>query len=453
MPFDMDAASDLLRVVKRDEALSQEALLDWTSAVDYLGAEVPPNWGSWQQLQYFLYTPMGLNLPPALYWKKGRTGWVERDDGEYIEEWTDEGEFKTDDVALSWLGKRHPQYADCLGAIQDLRWQQRVRTYLETWLGLAVRHAGPHGQAWHWLHPSFGLASDRDERAGARTGRFAVKNPALQQVPVRGDNYGLRRLFRAPPGSEWVVLDYSQLEVVILAHICNKLFGTDDLVKRCRPGQPDMHSLTAKYVFGDILGDARLKAMDVGDIKKQASTERDLVKAVRYGLNYGKGARGFGDTLFDTKGEALGEEKAQTVIDALLDFDPEIRQYQAWSRERVVEWRGAVSLLGRFSPLPDATSWKKGERNRAYRQFLNYAMQAGGQEVTALGMIAAAPLMAAINAPQILQVHDENCFLAEAGQGGEAKKVALEAMLNCVELAAPLGASGGVGPSWGEAKH
>lgn len=454
VPFNVPAARELLAVATADRDETTAKLVGWCEELGYVAHQTggAPNWGSWQQLQPFLYGEEGLHMQPSPYWTKGGTGYDE--EGNEIRE--GEGTLKTDDKALTWLGNRYPEYTDGLALIRALRWQARVCNYLETWLGLAIWHDEPmfSSGGWWWLHPSFGLASDRDERAGAITGRFAIKNPALNQVPAHGDNYGLRKLFRAPPGYSLVVADFTQLEVVELAHICTALFGTTGLRDRMAPGQPDMHSLTTKYVFGEVLGDERLRAMAVGAVKKEAKEDRDNIKQVRYGLNYGKGPRGFGMTLFDTNGKALGEEMATKLVEALLDFDPEIRQYQAWAREKCYEWQGVASLFGRWCPLPTARAWKTSLKNRAYRRFLNYPLQAGGQEIMAAVLIAISrdDVLKKLGFTLCLTVHDEIIGMCPENNAKECTERVLHFMRTTVKLLAHLDASGDHAPSWGEAK-
>jgi hypothetical protein len=461
VPFDVPAARELLKRVQADFDATSWKLTEWYAEVDAVGPEMPPNWNSAPQLQYFLYTPCGLNLPPALFWKKGATGWEEGDDGEYKEEWEGEGQFKTDDVALQWLAAHHPEVAPILQLIRDWRWQKRVITYLNTWIAAALWRPDPECSVggWWWLHPSFGLANDKDERAGAITGRFAIKNPALQQVPSRDDEYELRKLFKAPPGYSWVVCDYSQLEIVILAHLCAKLFGTHGLADRMAlddKGEPlqDMHSLTCKYILGEVLGDAQIKLLDVKDVKKHAKLKREITKTLRYGLNYGKGKYGFGNTLFLEDGSALGEDRAEKMILALYEFDPEIPQYQDWMRTFIERYEMVVSLLGRFCLLPLARRGSRSERNRAWRRALNYPMQAGGQEVTAAAMIAAFKdaVLKSLGFRLMLQVHDELCGLVRTENAPAARDRLRYIMCNTIILAAQLAASGGIGDSWGQAK-
>lgn len=472
VPFCVPDAQELLARVATDEAAVREKLDQWVADIDYIGPEMPPNWGSWQQLQYVLYTPLGLNLGPALYWKKGATGWIETDDGDYIpdpDRWNPdgevEGEWKTDDKALEWLGWKHPEHKSGIDLIRVLRHITKTRQFLEKWLSLAWWH---EDRKWWFLHPSFGLSNDNAKTTGTRTGRFSCSNPNLQQVSqdppeggykdddahLAGYEYPLRRLFKAPPGYSWVVIDYTQLEIVLQAHIAHRLFGMTGLVDRMKPGAPDMHSMTAQYVYGTTLGDQSILALAVDEVKKKAKTKRNLIKAVRYGLGYGKGDLAFGDTLFLEDGTALGKERAGKMVQGLKEFDPEIPRYQEWVREFITQHCAIVSLMGRVQLLPDARAQKKGLRNRAWRQALNYPMQSGGQEIVLRAMIASAAseVLRKLEAVLMLQVHDELCWLVPTKNAEAAKEEAYRIMMTTTVLDAHLSGSGDIAESWGEAK-
>ncbi len=142
------------------------------------------------------------------------------------------------------------------------------------------------------------------------------------------------------------------------------------------------------------------------------------------------------------------------MILALFDFDPEIPQYQDWMLQFIQRYEMVVSLLGRFCPLPDANAGTKGLRNRAWRRALNYPMQAGGQEVTAAAMIAAFKdeVLRKLGFHLMLQVHDELCGLVRTENAAAAAERLAHVMCNTIMLEAPLVASKGTGPSWGEGK-
>ena len=445
VPVDLDRAAELESQFRKELDVTRQGLTEWAEAIHVPPMwnsktrrdEFPPNWNSHDQLVRVLHGDV-LGLPPSPYMKKGAVP---------------EGKVSTDDRALEWVSAANPEHRDGINLVRKLRKQERMLGYLVDWRELAVKHE----DGWR-LHPSYGLSSDFDDRPGAVTGRFGVKNPPLQQVPSRGE-YGalLRSVFRAPPGKRLIVADYSQLEVVILAHICFMLFGATGLLHRLDRGVPDIHSATAKYVFGTVLGDEVARAADLSEFKKKGTHPahlRDLVKAIRYGLNYGKGAQGFGVTLFTPSGDPIGAERSQEMIDALLDMDPEIREYQDFTRRFIEEFHGYHSLLGRWLPLPLATSWKRGERNRAWRRALNYPMQAGGQEVTGSAMIVAHrdEVLRQLGAEMLLQVHDELIFWVPEDNADKATARVTEDMETALPLQAVLQAPAHHADRWNEAK-
>lgn len=440
VPIDLGVCAEI-----RDRA-SADAAETHTWLNNYLGAytgRLPwnENWAYPEWLKEVVHgpRPRGLGIPRSPYWSKGRVK---------------PGECKLDSRAIEWLASTNPEHRDFLNRVRTLRRQERMATYAQTWIDLAI----PHPDGTHRLHPAFGMAFDTDTRPGARTGRFGIKNPPLQQVPrdKRKDPYRLRRAFVAPPGYRLVVADYSQLEVVILAHLAATLFGRGLLAGRLAPGQPDLHSATARYVFGDILGEAGIRDVPVEGIKSHPvyGRFRDLIKAVRYGLNYGKGSWGFGNTLFevDDKGEItgppLGEDRAQGMIDALLAFDPEVREFQDWTRDYITRHHGMPSLAGRWAPFPGAASGDEWVRNRAWRQASNWPMQAGGQEVTAAAMLQ----LDREGFNLTLQVHDELHALVPEDRVDAAIPRMKDIMEHAWPLRAYLKAEPKAGANWEETK-
>lgn len=229
-----------LREIEADMAAAgtrlRGELNQWTAGRDV-------NWNSWQQLASWLHDAEadgGLGLEPSPYWKKGEVARAE-------------GEIKTDDRALEWLAGHNEAHRAPIQTLRKLRQCERMARYARDWLDKCLPHADG---SWR-LHPSFGLASDHDTRPGAVTGRFGVKNPPLNQVPrdPKKDPAGIRRAFVAPPGRRLVVVDFSQLEVVILGHLCALLFD-GKLAERLR-GSDNLHSLTGRYTWGELGGTRR----------------------------------------------------------------------------------------------------------------------------------------------------------------------------------------------------
>jgi DNA polymerase-1 len=441
----------------RLQEISAKARLEETRITAELGAWAgrDVNWGSWQQLAAFLHTDKkadgGLELEPSPYWKKGEVD-------------VDAGEVKTDDRALEWLAAHNEEHRASIQNIRSLRRELRAAAYAEDWLEKAIRH--PDGTAR--LHPSFGLGSDHDTRPGAKTGRFAVKNPPLNQVPKAdgsavgefgvpsGSMAGLRSAFIPPPGCRMVVVDYSQLEIVLLAHLIATLFGPDDpLVQKVR-NKEDIHGPLGRFVFGELAGDKEVAAAPVGDFKKVPRLKllRNLAKAGIYGNNYGKSEAGFATSLFLPDGSVLGSERARLLLEGLRRFYPGISGYQDFVRDWITGHVSIISLFGRLMWLPGARARKQGDRNRAWRQALNYPMQAGGQEVMALALllISQDPLLRELGFTLSLVVHDEIVGWAPEGRAEKSLARVEELMVTAVELLAPLQAEGHTGGSWSEAK-
>jgi DNA polymerase-1 len=416
------------------DAAQTRSTLDALAGV--LCGRTETNWGYWKWLAEFLHgpAPHGLGLPESPFWKKGLVK---------------EGEVKTDDRALEWLGWKFPHHRPLLGLIREWRRQSRMVVYARSWQELAVFHS--EDGTWR-LHPSFGMSSDADDRPGAKTGRFGIKNPPLQQVPhdKKKDPYRLRRAFIAPPGKLLVIADYSQLEIVVLAHLCYRLFGATALRDSISPGAPDLHSATAKYVFGKVLGNLDILNADVDTIKGSPSLSwrRDKIKEVRYGLNYRKGAWGFGNTLFDVEGNALGEATAQTMVDALCQMHPEIVQFQGWVDDYIYRHLGMWSLEGRWGPFADGNSSTEWARKRAQRQASNWPMQAGAQEIVLAAMIA----LLEAGYEQTLQVHDEIHILVDEDKADAACGNVEEIMEHTTPLDAPLKAVPHAATNWEDGK-
>jgi DNA polymerase-1 len=405
-------------------------------------AEGPINWNSWVQLAAWLHNaptddPPGLGLEHSPFCKKGEVA---------------DDKVATDDRALEWLAGHYPEHRAPLTALRQLRQCERMARYARDWLAKALR---AEDGTWR-LHPTFGLASDYDTRPGAVTGRFGVKNPPLNQVPRNPakDPAGMRAAFVAPPGHRLIVVDYSQLEVVILAHLIAVLFGDDDpLVQRVRSGE-DIHGPAARFIFGDLAGDESVSSIPLGEFKKRRPDLRDLGKLGIYGKNYGKSERGFAWSTFLPDGEPLGLERARLLSTGLDRFYPGVPRYQEFIREFIERVAYIITLFGRWQPLPNAKSSRQGVRNRAWRQALNFPMQGGGQEIMALALIALAkdPELRALGYVLSLVVHDEIVGWAPEGNADRCLELVRHHMCNAVKLLVPLRAEGHHGRNWREAK-
>lgn len=451
VPVDRQVLTDIeQRMADRCVELRRE-LADWHPA--------DINWGSWQQLAEWMHgtwadeqegylaegvegpvygCSRGIGLAPSPYCKKGEVP---------------DDKISTDDRALEWLAGHNPAHRAPINALRALRQCERMGRYARDWLEKSILYADG---TWR-LHPSFGLATDHDTRPGAVTGRFGVKNPPLNQVPRNPakDPAGMRLAFVPPPGMRLVVIDYSQLEVVIIAHLIATLFGEDDpLVSRVRSGA-DVHGPLAQYMFGTLMGDAEVAAIPPAEFKKRRGDLRDLGKVAIYRANYGGNtARGYAFSTFMPDGEPLGMERGQVLVDGLAGFYPGVLSYQRFIRSFIIKHGQISTLFGRWQPLPNARSSQTSWVNRAWRQALNYPMQGGGQEIMALALIriAADELLRSLGFVLSLVVHDEIVGWAPEAVADQCMARVTELMTTTVRLLCPLRAEGHTGPNWKSCK-
>lgn len=408
-------------------------------------------WSSPKQLVNVLHSPSGkggLGLPPSPYWFKGRVK-------------LDAGERKTDRTALEWILSQVEQGArSCAGAhpsargvLEGLMGLRRVGSSLK-YLEKLPRFVGPDG----FVHPVCGPAGDEDDRVGAITGRFGMKNPESQQIPrdKRKDAYHIRRGFVAPPGQLLVVRDYTALEVVILANICEWLFGDTVLLELTAPGQ-DIHAYNAYNVFGRVLGWVTPTGRRLSEVSDLAAFKedpelawyRDAIKAVWYKLQYGGTVHGFATSLKDQKGEPVGKQRAEEILGALYEAVPSVPKWQDFVA-RVLERDGGISAFdGRFvdySDLMERGDWGK---SSADRKGQNFPMQSGGAHVIGAAMVEAVKSseLKKLGAVLELQVHDELRWRCPAENAQRVYDVAGEIMGAAFPLK-NLRTEGGIGQNW-----
>ncbi len=448
IPVDRACLTDIERRMSDRATELRRELADWAPA--------DINWNSWQQLAEWMHgsweqendrlqvehqvwepyhgCSRGLGMEPSPYCKKGEVP---------------DDKISTDDRALEWLAGHNPAHRAPITALRQLRQCERMGRYARDWLDKAICH---NDGTWR-LHPSFGLATDHDTRPGAVTGRFGVKNPPLNQVPRNPakDPAGMRAAFVPPPGMRLIVIDYAQLEVVIIAHLIATLFGdSDPLVQRVRANK-DVHGPLAHYIFGELMGDPAVKAIDPEAMKKHRPDLRDLGKVAIYRANYGGNtAMGYAYSTFLPDGNPLGLERGELLVDGLAGFYPGVIQYQHFIRQLIERVAYIVTLFGRWQPLPNAKSQQKAWRNRAWRQALNYPMQGGGQEIMALALIkiAADDLLRELGFVLSLVVHDEIVGWAPEAVADQVLACVMHWMTTVVELLCPLRAEGHHGPNW-----
>lgn len=267
--------------------------------------------------------------------------------------------------------------------------------------------------------------------AGANTGRLASTDPNLQNIPVRTEEgRRIREAFVAEEGKVLLSLDYSQIELRILAHIA----GIDALKEAFRDGQ-DIHAATASEMFNVPLDQM------TPEVRRQA-------KAINFGVIYGISGFGLARNLRIPRAEAQG------FIDRYFERFPGIKDYMDATVAFAKEHGFVQTLFGRRINTPEINA-KGPHAGFAKRAAINAPIQGTAADVIRRAMIRMDDAIAGLPAKMLLQVHDELIFEVEAGAEDAVIAVAREVMEGAadpaVKLAVPLVVDAGKGANWAEA--
>ncbi len=350
------------------------------------------NVGSPKQLGEILFDEMGLEGG-----KKGKTG-----------------AYATGVDVLEDLATEH----DLPGRVLDWRQLSKLKsTYTDALQGHINADTGR-------VHTSYSIA-------GASTGRLASTDPNLQNIPIRSEEgRRIREAFIAEPGKTLVALDYSQIELRILAHIAD----IPELKQAFADGI-DIHALTASEMFGVPLDQM------TPDVRRQA-------KAINFGVIYGISGFGLARNLRIPRAEAQG------FIDRYFERFPGIRTYMDDTKAFAKEHGYVQTLFGRKIHTPNIGA-KGPHAGFAARAAINAPIQGTAADVIRRAMIRMPEAIAAIPATMLLQVHDELLFEVDEGAEDALIKAAREVMENAndpvVKLDVKLTVDAGQGKNWAEA--
>lgn len=261
------------------------------------------------------------------------------------------------------------------------------------------------------------------------TGRLSCQDPNLQNIPIRTeDGRKIRQAFIAAPGTCLVGLDYSQIELRIMAHI-----SQDPALLEAFTQGEDVHKRTACDVFGvtpDVV----------------TPDQRRFAKVINFGLIYGMSSYGLARQL------GVGREEAQGYIDAYFRQFPGVKRYMVETRDFAKAHGYVETLMGRRLVLPDIQAQNQVLRKQAERAAINAPMQGTASELIKLSMIASEKLLAEYQgrAHLLLQVHDELVFEVEESLAAEFVPKVKTVMESAMTLRVPLLVSVGQGQHWGE---
>ena len=264
-------------------------------------------------------------------------------------------------------------------------------------------------------------------QAVAATGRLSSSDPNLQNIPIRSEEgRRIREAFVAPEGRQIVALDYSQIELRIMAHL-----SEDDTLVNAFNHDLDIHRATAAEIFETKLDDV-------------SNEQRRHAKAVNFGLIYGMSAFGLAKQL------NVERKQAQTYIDQYFSQYPGVKEYMESTREFAREHGFVETVFGRRLYLPDINARNGNVRQYAERTAINAPMQGTAADIIKKAMIEVDQWIGHENSSikMIMQVHDELVFEINEDCLDQYSKSLIEIMQGVVKLNVPLIVDAGAGNNW-----
>ena len=281
------------------------------------------------------------------------------------------------------------------------------------------------------VNPQTGRVHTSYHQAVAATGRLSSTDPNLQNIPIRTEEgRRIRQAFIAPAGKKIVAVDYSQIELRIMAHLSQDKALLDAFAQ----GR-DIHRATAAEVFGVALAEV-------------TAEQRRRAKAVNFGLIYGMSAFGLAKQL------GVGRNEAQHYVDRYFERFPGVLDYMERTRKQAHEQGYVETLFGRRLYLPEINAQNMARRKGAERAAINAPMQGTAADIIKKAMIKVEQWLASQHNPaavMIMQVHDELVFEVDADKVEATKQQLVDLMAQAANLDVPLLAEAGDGDNWDQA--
>ena len=321
--------------------------------------------------------------------------------------------FSTDAQSLERLRGQHP----IVEALLQYREVEKLRsTYGE---GL-LNEVGPDGR----IHATF-------NQTVARTGRLSSDQPNLHNIPVRSEEgRRFRRAFIPSVGCRFLVADYNQIELRVIAHLSQD----PGLIEAFSQGR-DIHRATAARIFS-----VDPDKVDIG--------QRSKAKMVSYGLAYGMESYGLAQRL------AVPVSEASVILNAYFEAFPSVRSYMDATVAEARKKGYTETLFGRRRQIPELASGNPRIRQAGERQAMNAGIQGLAADIfkVALVKLDNALEREGMASRLILQVHDEVILEVPPEEEARAAELTTEAMATAAELSVPLVAEVSWGDSWADAK-
>jgi DNA polymerase-1 len=272
------------------------------------------------------------------------------------------------------------------------------------------------------IHTSYG-------QTGTATGRLSSRNPNLQNIPIRSDDgRRIREAFIPDAGKLFLSADYSQIELVVLAHMAD-----DPGLKSAFQKGEDIHSHTAGIIF---------------NVHPQlvAPEQRRIAKTINFGVMYGMSAFRLSNEL------QIPQRQAKAFIEDYFARFSGVQAFMQRIREQAELTGKVATLLGREREVPEIKSSNKMEKSGGERVVVNTVIQGTAADIMKMAMLRVVRRMEkdGYRSRLLLQVHDELIFEVPEQEITNMQLLVREEMEHAVELSIPLRVSMEVGRSWGD---
>ena len=326
---------------------------------------------------------------------------------------------------------RNGAYSTGADILEDLATEHELPGKVLDWRQLSKLKSTYTDALQAHINPETGRVHTSYAHTGANTGRLASTDPNLQNIPVRTDEgRRIREAFVAGPGMKLVSLDYSQIELRILAHVADI-----PALKQAFHDGIDIHALTASQMFGVPLDQM------TPEVRRRA-------KAINFGVIYGISGFGLARNL------RIPRAEAQAFIDTYFERFPGIKDYMEATIAFAKEHKYVETLFGRRIHTPEINA-KGPAAGFARRGAINAPIQGTAADIIRRAMIRVPGVIADLPAKMLLQVHDELVFEVADGAVNEViarvKTIMEGAAAPAVEIDVPLIVDAGVGQNWAEA--
>ena len=326
---------------------------------------------------------------------------------------TKTGQFVTSEEVLAQLQNRHPIVKNIL---QYRGLKKLLSTYVDALPALVSPRSGK-------IHTSY-------NQTVTATGRLSSSNPNLQNIPIRDeDGKEVRKAFVPDEGCLFLSVDYSQIELRIMAH----LSGDSNMIEDFRSGH-DIHAATAAKVY----------RKPIGEVTKD---ERRKAKVANFGIIYGISVFGLAERM------NVDRREAKELIENYFATYSGVQQYIEKCKQEAKKKGYVETIFHRKRYLPDINSHNAVVRGYAERNAVNAPIQGSAADIIKVAMINIYHRMKAANmrSTMILQVHDELNFNIVPEEKDAMLALVLEEMQNAISMSVPLVADHGWGRNWLEA--